>query len=33
MFLYLGKDMPTFEQLEASFKLIIKKLLIKENHE
>ncbi|MFT4832505.1 MAG: ribonuclease P protein component [Psychroserpens sp.] len=33
MFLYLGKDMPTYEQLEACFKLVIKKILIKENHE
>lgn len=33
MFLYLGKDMPTYEQLETCFKLIIKKLLTKENHE
>ncbi|MET6989478.1 ribonuclease P protein component [Sediminicola arcticus] len=33
MFLYLGKDMPTYEHLEATFKLLFKKLIIKENHE
>lgn len=33
MFLYLGKDMPTYEHLDKCFKLILKKLLTKENHE